>query len=91
VRIVVADNGPGIKRDVQKRIFEPFFTTKAEKGTGLGLWVVKAVVTRHEGTIRMRSSTAEGRSGTVFSVFLPLNRPFEKELPKSLTENKAAA
>lgn len=91
VRVVIADNGPGIKRDLHKRIFEPFFTTKAEKGTGLGLWVVKAVVTRHEGSIRMRSSTAEGRSGTVFSVFLPLNRPSEKELPKSPAESKTAA
>jgi PAS domain S-box-containing protein len=91
VRIVVADNGPGIKRDVQKRIFEPFFTTKAEKGTGLGLWVVKAVVTRHEGSIRVRSTTANDRSGTVFSVFLPLNTPLEKEFPKFPTKNKAAA
>jgi PAS domain S-box-containing protein len=71
VRIVIADDGPGIQTGVQDKIFEPFVTTKSEKGTGLGLWVVKAVVARHGGHIRVRSSTRRGRSGTTFSVFLP--------------------
>ncbi|HEY6249100.1 MAG TPA: PAS domain S-box protein [Candidatus Angelobacter sp.] len=72
VKVLISDNGRGIKFNVRKHIFEPFFTTKSEKGTGLGLWVVKTVVARHEGSIRMRSSTAPGRTGTLFSVFLPL-------------------
>ena len=72
VRLVISDNGRGISSDVRELIFEPFFTTKSEKGTGLGLWVVRTVVARHEGSIRMRSSTAPGRTGTLFSVFLPL-------------------
>jgi signal transduction histidine kinase len=38
VRILIADNGTGIPRDLQRAIFEPFVTTKGEKGTGLGLW-----------------------------------------------------
>lgn len=71
VRVLIADNGPGIRRQLHPRVFEAFFTTKAEKGSGLGLWVAKGVVGRHEGTIRMRSSTEHGRSGTIFSVFLP--------------------
>ena len=82
IRIVVADDGPGIKREVRNRIFEPFFTTKAEKGTGLGLWVVRGIVTRHEGSLRMHTSTTPGRSGTAFSVFLPLpatSRPLKKK------------
>ena len=73
VRVLIADNGPGINPELRKRIFEPFFSTKSEKGTGLGLWVAKGVVVKHEGSIRMRSSTAPRRSGTVFSVFLPLS------------------
>ncbi len=68
---MVADNGPGISRELRSRIFEPFFTTKAEKGTGLGLWVVRGIVAKHGGSIRMRSSTRPGRTGTLFSVFLP--------------------
>lgn len=91
VRIVIADNGPGVKRELHNRVFEPFFTTKAEKGTGLGLWVVKGIVTRHEGTIRMRSSTAEPRSGTIFSVFLPVQAPWQAVSPELPVEKKSAA
>jgi signal transduction histidine kinase len=71
VRVTVSDNGPGIPEHVRMHIFEPFFTTKNDVGTGLGLWVCKSIVQRHQGSIRLRSSTLEGRSGTVFSVFLP--------------------
>jgi len=52
-------------------LFEPFFTTKGERGTGLGLWVSSGIVQKHGGSIRVRSSTRAGRSGTCFSVFLP--------------------
>jgi len=71
VRLTIADSGPGIPPDDRFRLFEPFFTTKKEVGTGLGLWVCKSIVEKHEGTIRMKSSTIPGRSWTAFSVFLP--------------------
>ncbi|HKW25827.1 MAG TPA: PAS domain S-box protein [Terriglobales bacterium] len=70
-RVTIADSGPGIDPLHRSSIFEPFFTTKKEVGTGLGLWVSKGIVERHGGTIRLRSRTTPGRSGTVFSVFLP--------------------
>lgn len=70
-RLTICDQGPGIPAEVMHKIFEPFFTTKAEKGTGLGLWVSHGIVRKHNGSIRVRSSTAPGRSGTCFSVFLP--------------------
>jgi PAS domain S-box-containing protein len=73
VRLVIADNGPGIPHDLRSRIFEPFFSTKAEKGTGLGLWVSQGIVQKHGGRIRVRSSVRPEQSGTVFSVFLPMN------------------
>ena len=79
VRVVIGDNGPGIKAGLVSQIFEPFFTTKAAKGTGLGLWVVRGIVAKHEGSIRMKSRTTQGRSGTVFSVFLPAQPKFEAE------------
>ena len=41
-------------------------------GTGLGLWLSHSIVERHGGKLRMRSSTAAGRSGTAFSFFIPL-------------------
>ena len=77
IRVVIGDNGPGIKAELRSHIFEPFFTTKAAKGTGLGLWVVRGIVAKHEGSIRLRSTTDPGRSGTVVSVFLPLDAKFE--------------
>jgi PAS domain S-box-containing protein len=79
VRITVADNGPGIPESVQQSLFTPFFTTKGEKGTGLGLWVSRGIVTKHEGTMQLRSSTEGSRRGTVFSIFLPL-RPESQAL-----------
>ncbi|HEX2641035.1 MAG TPA: PAS domain S-box protein, partial [Pyrinomonadaceae bacterium] len=75
VRLTVCDNGPGIPEKDQPHIFEPFFTTKHDVGTGLGLWVCKSIVQKHQGSIRFRSSTVSGRNGTIFSIFLPSTQP----------------
>jgi PAS domain S-box-containing protein len=72
VRLVVADDGPGINPETQASLFRPFFTTKGQKGTGLGLWVSQGIVTKHGGSIRLRSRTGT-RHGTCFAVFLPLS------------------
>lgn len=71
-RVTIHDCGSGIPAGVQARIFDPFFTTKELKGSGLGLWVSKALIVKHRGTIRFRSSTRAGASGTTFEVFLPV-------------------
>ena len=71
VRLVVADSGCGIPASVRSSLFEPFVTTKTDVGTGLGLWNCKKIVDKHCGSIRVKSSILPGRSGTVFSVFLP--------------------
>ncbi|MFP5277157.1 MAG: sensor histidine kinase [Acidobacteriota bacterium] len=70
-RLTIADTGAGIPREQLSRLFEPFFTTKAEKGNGLGLWVVRGIVTKHDGSIRIRSSTREDRRGTAVSILWP--------------------
>jgi len=75
LRVTVADSGPGIPPPLRSQLFEPFFTTKREVGTGLGLWVCKSIVEKHHGSIRVKSCTTPGKSGTVFSVFLPLSQP----------------
>jgi signal transduction histidine kinase len=71
ITLVIADNGPGIPAEYRTRIFEPFFTTKGERGTGLGLWITDALVRKHGGSVRFRSSTDARNHGTCFQVFLP--------------------
>ncbi|MEO6828980.1 MAG: ATP-binding protein [Acidobacteriaceae bacterium] len=74
VCLVVADTGHGMSRSTMKHIFEPFFTTRSSIGTGLGLWLCAGIVQKHRGTIKVRSCQRAGRRGTVFSIFLPLDR-----------------
>ncbi len=71
VRISIADTGHGMSAAVAARIFEPFFTTKDLNGTGLGLWISAGIMERHQGWIRVRSSTRAATQGTVFTIFLP--------------------
>lgn len=71
IRIVLADTGTGIPPEMLNTIFEPFVTTKGEKGTGLGLWIVKGIITNHGGRLRVRSKQGKG---TVFQIDLPVVR-----------------
>jgi len=81
VVLEVCDTGPGIPEKDLPRMFERFFTTRAvpngsaepsarkQKGTGLGLALVKAVAEAHGGSVSARSSAG---SGTTFRVVLPI-------------------
>jgi signal transduction histidine kinase len=89
VRLTIADNGQGIPSDQLARIYEPFFTTKAERGTGLGLWVVQGVVAKHEGTMKFRSATRENKSGTVVSILWPSSLWIEREEGRRRSESAA--
>ncbi len=71
VRITIADTGTGIPREMIDSIFEPFVTTKGEKGTGLGLWIVKGIISNHRGKLAVRSKPGQG---TVFKIELPVVR-----------------
>lgn len=65
----VEDDGPGMPPEVLQNAFEPFFSTKPSgQGTGLGLAVVKGIVTDHEGFIFVRSTPGEG---TQFRLYFP--------------------
>jgi len=64
------------------RIFEPFFTTKGNKGTGLGLWISREIVERHQGTLRLKSRQSAIGSGTVFTLFLPCEIEAPDENPQ---------
>lgn len=71
LRILVQDDGPGIPPEVRDHIFDPFFTTRdAGEGNGLGLYLVKEIVSEHHGCILV---DAPASGGTRFSIWLPLN------------------
>lgn len=72
LRLTIADTGTGIPETLLPTIFEPFVTTKGETGTGLGLWVTGEILRRNRWGVRVRSRCLPGRSGTVFSITLPL-------------------
>lgn len=74
VRIVFADDGPGVSDELAPLVFEPFVTHKSG-GTGLGLALVQQVVLEHGGTIeldrRAGYSQDSERPGAVFTITLP--------------------
>ncbi|MCB9419542.1 MAG: hypothetical protein H6667_07050 [Ardenticatenaceae bacterium] len=80
VKVAVADQGPGISPTVREQLFHRFarFDTPnaAQYGVGLGLWVVKAIITEHRGQVGVESRTGSSRtgSGSVFWFTLPVAR-----------------
>ena len=71
ITIQIADNGPGIKPNLQARLFDPFFTTKpVGKGTGLGLSISYQIIyEKHGGHLLCSSEEGEG---TEFIIKLPI-------------------
>jgi len=61
VHIKVGDNGSGIDNELMDQVFVPFFSTK-EKGSGIGLSLVRQVMNKHEGSIQLESVPGEGTS-----------------------------
>jgi signal transduction histidine kinase len=80
VRFTISDTGSGIHPEIKKKLFEPFISTKGDTGTGLGLWVSYGIVQKHGGKIQLKSSAISPATGTVFSVFLPL-QPYFAVIP----------
>ena len=68
LKVVVSDNGPGIKPNVAERMFRPFFTTKA-RGTGLGLALVQKIIVTHNGRV---GAVAHDQGGAHLAFTLPL-------------------
>ena len=68
VKISVCDNGMGIPSRDRARVFEPYFSTK-EKGTGLGLPIVKSIIEDHGGVIR---ALENGSKGTRMYIEIPI-------------------
>ena len=78
LEITIQDNGIGMDTTTRQHIFLPFFTTKgANKGTGLGLYVMKRIVEAHEGEIQVDS---EDGVGTTFRVLFHQAKETDKKL-----------
>ena len=67
--LTITDTGCGIPPQHEKDIWDPFFTTK-ERGMGLGLAIVRGVIERHGGEIRLESYPGHG---TRVTLALPLS------------------
>jgi signal transduction histidine kinase len=77
VRITISDNGPGIRKDDLPHVFETFYrgsSSRREEGMGLGLSIVKWVVTSHGWSIALTSEQNAGgmTSETCFTIMIPL-------------------
>ena len=60
--VYIEDQGEGVSPTVMEKIWDPFFTTK-EKGTGLGLGIVRNIVEAHDGMIRIENRRRKRCSG----------------------------
>ncbi|MEE4255023.1 MAG: ATP-binding protein [Desulfuromusa sp.] len=86
VKLIVADTGHGMSRDVMDRIFDPFYTTKVQgKGTGLGLSIVHSIVKNHRGNITVNSILDVG---TTFTILFPKVDGQESAVEKNVTTRK---
>ncbi|HDO35254.1 MAG TPA: ATP-binding protein, partial [Nitrospirae bacterium] len=86
LKISFADNGPGIPEAEREKIFERFYRldkarARSSGGSGLGLAITKWIIESHNGKIMVDSHST---GGSIFSVFLPLQSPYEQ------TENRPA-
>ncbi len=69
--VSITDTGKGISKELKDKIFEPFFTTKPTgEGSGLGLDIVKKIIDKHQGDIKVESQPGK----TTFHVLLPIKR-----------------
>ena len=69
LRLVVADQGPGIARDEPKKIFDRFYRTRGARGTnvrgsGIGLSLVKHIVEAHGGRVTVESEPGKGAASS---------------------------
>jgi len=73
VTVRIEDTGTGIPNEHLKRVFDPFFTTKGpDEGEGLGLYIVRQIVTRYRGTIDVENAAG---GGARFVIRFPISDP----------------
>ncbi|MGZ3665906.1 MAG: sensor histidine kinase, partial [Ktedonobacterales bacterium] len=93
VSISVADRGMGIPEDVLPHLFERFYRAPAVRsehisGMGIGLYIVREVVSLHGGTVTVESKQGKG---STFTIHLPLVAPAESVPNKEMSNNDLPA
>lgn len=88
VVITLADSGEGIAKDQLDLIFDPLFSTKRGRGTGLGLTIVKQIISEHNGEVEVESEP--GRQ-TLFRIRLPLDAGRDLALVGTAQSSKQAS
>ena len=68
IKVMIADRGEGIPKDLATKIFDPYFTNKPT-GSGLGLSISYSIVKKHGGILQLENSS---REGSTFSFYLPV-------------------
>jgi len=86
IKLTISDTGCGIPDDIINKILDPFFSTKIsdrERGSGLGMSVVNAVMSDHNGYLDLSSTVG---LGTSFYLYFPITREsVEADSPKSIS------
>jgi signal transduction histidine kinase len=96
VSVCIRDNGPGLTPEARRKVFQRGTQVEEHKerrdgGMGLGLPLVRSLVRRHSGTIKLRSQLGKGTEVIVrFPILLdvPKSRPSDADISKSLTERR---
>lgn len=71
LEVLVEDNGPGISAEAMPKLFKPFNTTKGPEGTGLGLYLSREIINRHNGVLQ---ATNRPQGGARFSILFPVEQ-----------------
>ncbi|NYF91475.1 ATP-binding protein [Tunturiibacter empetritectus] len=75
MQIVIRDNGCGMSQETLRNLFQPFYSTKGDLGNGLGLYISREIVERHQGSITAES---ELDIGTTMRISLPTRKPLDE-------------
>lgn len=87
--VYIADDGPGVSKNIAHRIFDPFFTTKdVGEGTGLGLSICLGILQEHQGKIWLDENAS---TGATFVVELPLHRETHVRQPDPSSEQQVTS
>ncbi|MBV1878270.1 MAG: AAA family ATPase [Pseudomonadales bacterium] len=87
IHISIVDNANGIPESIRATLFEPFVTSGKANGTGLGMAIVKQIITAHSGKIDF---VTEIGAGTTFSIDIPMDLGDKLQLAKNSRDVTAA-